>query len=135
MPLQITTEGGLLRFSGDTFGYKDMIKALPGARWEPAQKVWTASAVSDLTAIKARQEVLRSSDESHAYWAKRNAYLKKPREEWTKEEWGIYRADWVKRGKTEKCCALAVAFEQYEQGPICWRCERHGETISNFCGT
>jgi hypothetical protein len=134
MPLDITTEGALLRFSGDTFNYKHLIKALPGARWNPAEKVWTAPVDSDLTAIKARQEELRPSDESHAYWAKRNAYLRKPREEWTKEEWLTYRLDWNKRGSPGKCCSHAVSFEQCEQGPVCWRCERHGETISNYWG-
>ena len=127
MPLHIMTECGLLRFSGDTFGYKDMIKALPGAKWRSAEKVWTAPADADIRAIKARMD-------EFAYWSAKTAHLRLPREEWTKEQWKAYCLDWNKRGSPGRCCSKATAFEQYEQGPTCWRCERHGETISNWTG-
>ena len=132
--LQITeTESGYT-FSGDTYEYRDLIKALPGAKWVPAEKVWTAPKAADLAAIKERMEMLKASYESAAYWAAKNAHLRLPREEWTKEQWRNYCIDWNKRGSPGKCCKNATAFEQYEQGPICWRCERHGDTISNWTG-
>lgn len=119
MPLQIVNEGATLRFSGDTFDYKDLIKALPGAKWDPAAKVWTAPATADLTAIRAY---------------KPQPWKPRTREEWTKEEWRDYCLKWNKRGSPGKCCKNASAFEQYEQGPTCWRCALHGETISSWTG-
>ncbi len=121
-------------FSGDTYNFRDLIKALPGARWAPATKTWTAPKGADLSAIRAR---LAEHEASRAAWAeiaKKNAYLRLPREEWTKEQWQEYRLNWNKRGSVGKCCKHAVAFEEYEQGPICYRCEKHGVTHNNWTG-
>lgn len=116
------TEGATLKFSGDTYNFRDLIKALPGARWVAAEKVWAApSAGADLTAIKER---MASYEHDRAFWtaaiaanATVNIHLSRP------------------RGNKGPCCSKAKAFTQYDaQGPICYRCEKHGETYNSYCG-
>ena len=150
MPLQITEPAaagetvGLFRFSGDTFNFRDLIKALPGARWVPAEKIWTAPATSDLTAIRAR---MAEQAASIAYWAAEAAkwdFLRTPREEWTKEQWDRYVQRTYfggglhgsrRRGNIEQCCSHAKMFTQYDiQGPTCYDCPRHGKTYNSYCG-
>ncbi len=131
--LQITENNGAYRFSGDTYNFKDLIKALPGAKWVPAEKVWVTGG-GDLTAIKDRMAMLKRSTDAAAQYAAKYAYRRKPREEWTKDEWDLYCCEWTKRGSVGKCCGNAKAFQEYEQGPICWRCEKHGVTGNNFTG-
>lgn len=138
MALQIVTEGATLKFSGDTYNFKDLIKALPGARWVAAEKLWAApSAGADLTAINER---MASYEHDRAFWANAvaanaaaTAHLSRPREEWTAAQWRAFCAS--KRGNHGPCCSGAKPFTQYDaQGPTCYRCERHGETYNSYCG-
>ena len=132
---------GLFRFSGDTFNFRDLIKALPGARWVPAEKVWTAPASSDLTAIRAR---MAEQAASIAYWAAEAAkwdFLRTPREDWTKGQWDRYvqrtyfGGQSRRRGNIERCCSHAKMFTQYDiQGPTCYDCPRHGKTYNSYTG-
>lgn len=39
--------------SGNTFPWKEGIKALEGAKWEPGQKAWKVPKTTDITAFKA----------------------------------------------------------------------------------
>jgi hypothetical protein len=135
--LQITEKDGAYRFSGDTYNFRDLIKALPGARWAPATKTWTAPKGADLAAIRAR---LAQYDHERAFWAAAaaaakaaTAHLSRPQEEWTRAQWRAFCAS--KRGNHGPCCSAAKAFTQYDaQGPICYRCEKHGETYNSYCG-
>jgi hypothetical protein len=138
MALQIVTEGTTLKFSGDTYNFRDLIKALPGARWVAAEMVWTAPVGADLTAIKAR---MAEYEHSRAFWANAiaaTAHLSRPREEWTRAQWRAFCARPRARGESGNhgpCCSGAKPFTQYDaQGPTCYRCEKHGETINCYSG-
>lgn len=130
------TEAGYA-FSGDTYNFKDLIKALPGAKWVPATKTWTAPKGADLAAIRARlAEQAAATAASLKFWEEARAataHLSRPREEWTRAQWRAFCAS--KRGNHGPCCSAAKAFTQYDaQGPICYRCEKHGETYNSYCG-
>jgi urease accessory protein UreH len=136
MPLTIAEADGLFRFTGDTYNFRDLIKALTGARWVAAEKTWTAPASSDLTAIRARMDEHAASTAFWAAEAAKRAYLSQPRETWTKEQWQSYCASWPRRrGNIDRCCSHATSFTQYDyQGPTCYDCPRHGKTYNSYCG-
>lgn len=118
-----TLADGRTSLRGNTFKYKEQIKSV-GGTWEPASKSWTMPANTDLSFIRPPPP----------------PPAPKPREEWTKEEWNAYVQRYYLsskryRGNIERCCKNAVGFTQYDaQGPLCWRCERHGVTYNSYCG-
>lgn len=127
-PVTVTTlADGRKQLTGKTFDFKDQIKAAAAAAgspaiWSPATKSWTVPAATDTAFLLTRPP-------SPLRWQP------KPREEWTREEWITYLVNRPsKRGGSGPCCKNAKSFEAYEQGPICWRCERHGETHNSFTG-
>jgi hypothetical protein len=113
-----TLADGRTALRGNTFTYKDQIKAA-GGLWAPATKSWTVPAGADLSFIKPPPP----------------PPAPKPREEWTKEEWARYCASHNRRGNIDRCCKNAVSFTQYDyQGPTCYDCPRHGKTYNSYCG-
>jgi hypothetical protein len=136
MPLQILTTDTSYEFTGDTFNFRDLIKTLPGSRWNPATRTWSAPLTSDLTAIRARMAEHAASIAAWAAAAAKTAYRHElRREEWTKEQWHSYLADTRKRGNSGPCCSHAKTFTQYDyQGPTCYDCPRHGKTYNSYCG-
>lgn len=117
-----TLADGRTALSGNTFKYKDQIKAA-GGLWVPVAKSWTVPAGADLSFIQAPLTVPRPQPN--------------PREEWTKEEWDTYAISYrrLHRGQLDRCCKNAKTFTQYDQqGPICYDCERHGKSYNDYCG-
>jgi hypothetical protein len=108
-----TLEDGTKELSGRTFDYKEQIKTAGGA-WDPARKVWTLPATADLAFLPPPPPPPL------------------PREEWPRERWQNYCLR--KRGNCGPCCRYAQSYESRPYGPICYRCERHGETINHWTG-
>jgi len=51
--LVIQAEQTSYRISGNTYAFKDAIKALPGATWNPAEKAWRVPLATDLAPLQA----------------------------------------------------------------------------------
>lgn len=115
--LTVTTlDDGRIQLSGSTFAVRDQIKAR-GGRWDAAARVWILPADAD-TAFAAPPVPVVAAP--------------RPREEWTAAEWQNYCLR--RRGSSGPCCAHAKAFFEYEQGPMHYRCERHGVTHNSYTG-
>lgn len=114
-----TLVDGRTSLRGNTFKYKDMIKSL-GGTWSASEKVWIVPSATDLSFIKNQPPIPRAKP--------------LPREEWTKEQWNTYKMSCNSLKSTEQCCKNAKVFFVYDQGPMCYRCERHGETYGSYTG-
>ena len=115
-----TLSDGRIALCGNTFKYKDQIKAV-GGTWIASDKVWTVPAGTDISFIRAPPP----------------PPAPKPREEWTKEEWDAYCVSYRRRsrGNVDQCCKNAKSFTQYDyQGPTCYDCPRHGKTYNCYTG-
>jgi hypothetical protein len=100
--------------TGRTYDFKEKIKSL-GGQWQPAEKCWKVPAGADLSFLVPPPPP-----------------RPRTREEWTMEEWTWYCIR--HRSPTGPCCKNAKSFQEYEQGPVCYRCERHGVTHNNYTG-
>lgn len=107
-------EDGACFLTGRTFDFKEKFKAL-GGLWQPAEKAWKMPAGVDMSFLVPPPPP-----------------PPRTREEWTREEWQRYCVR--HRSPTGPCCKNAQYFSEYEQGPVCYRCERHGVTHNNYTG-
>jgi hypothetical protein len=111
-----------------TFGCRETIKSASAAAglsagWNPTDKSWTVAAGTDL-----RTALPVPPPPSHPPPAPRR------REDWTREEYQNWLIRHIRRKFFGPCCSHAQAYESRPYGPICYRCERHGATINDYCG-
>lgn len=122
-----TLADGRLVLSGNTFTYKDRIKeaalASPSglaAAWVAAEKSWTVPPGTDISFICDPPPPPPPPP-------------RRTREEWSREEY----QNWLARSRKKyfgPCCRFAVCYESRPYGPLCYRCERHGNTINDYTG-
>lgn len=107
LPLTFTKDEKDHIITGKTFDWKDKIKALAGARWNPAEKAWRiplSTNIDDfmddviLTQVEYEEQVKQAHER----------YLKEVH--W----WG-------------KCCDEAKLEDEYWQGPLFYMCPKHGK--------
>jgi hypothetical protein len=117
--LRFETRGTTLCITGGTFTVREELKAA-GARWDPVARAWTVSGTADISAIIAKKEAeLKAMDEAYerAAAARKERIMSNPR---------------IIKGR---CCAKATAYyRDGEHGPLCYRCEKHGETTNSYTG-
>jgi hypothetical protein len=135
---------GRVELSGATFDFRDQIKAR-GGKWDPARKVWVlpAGASTEFEAAaaggaggyasasskkKPRETIAKADGDA-------SASLRKPREDWTREEWQawIHTFRIRNRGRVERCCCHARDVGDC-YGPSEYSCVRHGETKGSYRG-
>jgi hypothetical protein len=110
-----------------TFGCRDTIKSASlaaglAAGWHGAEKSWTVAAGTDLRAALPAPPPPPPPPPAP-----------RRREDWTHEEY----QNWLARTRRKvygPCCRFAEAYETRPYGPICYRCERHGETHNSWTG-
>jgi hypothetical protein len=109
--LRFETVGETLRITGGTFSVREELKAA-GGRWDPVSKAWVVKKDADITAVVTKKEAeMKALDEA--------ARAPRPK---------------PVRGYTGPCCAQAKSFTLYEFGPLCFRCDKHGETHNSYTG-
>jgi hypothetical protein len=126
---------GRVELSGATFDFRDQIKAR-GGKWDPARKVWTLPAGAS-TEFEAppKAEKPKPREAIGGAGAASASSSKKPREEWTREEWQAWSLAFRirNRGRVERCCCHAEwVGDPY--GPMEYSCARHGETKGSYRG-
>jgi hypothetical protein len=110
-----------------TFGCRETIKAASlaagvAAGWDSTEKSWTVAAGTDIRAALPAPPPPPPPPPPP-----------RRREEWSREEYQL----WLARSRKKvhgPCCSFAAAYESRPYGPICYRCERHGETYNNWTG-
>lgn len=117
----------ILRGRG-TFGCRETIKSASAAAglaagWDAADKSWTVAPGTDLRAALPVPPPPPPPPPAP-----------RPRELWTCEEYQNWLVRNIRRKFFGPCCRFADAYESRPYGPICYRCERHGATINNYCG-
>lgn len=124
----VPLEDGRYVFKGPgTFGCRDTIKSASlaagqAAGWDPAEKSWTVAAGTDLRAALPIPPPPPPPPPAP-----------RPREDWSREEYQSWLCR-TRRKVYSACCRFAVAYEARPYGPICYRCERHGETHNSYTG-
>lgn len=120
---QTVLADGRIELSGPTFEVREAIKAAAVAAggkavWDGGRRVWIVPAGT----------VVPSP-------AKKPAVAPRPREEWTRDEWQAWSADFKRRncGRVERCCSGA-RWVGDPYGPMVYACERHGETRGDYRG-
>ena len=61
-------------FAGNTYSYRNMIKAIPGSRWEKKDKRWKIPLESTEDAVRMFPSLVVSEDVKHAYMRLRRRY-------------------------------------------------------------
>lgn len=61
------TETGAVKFTGKTFSYKDIIRAIPGSRWEKKDKHWAIPLESVQDALRILPTINLTSEVKEAY--------------------------------------------------------------------
>lgn len=104
-----------IRISGSTFDHKDKIKAIAGAKWNPAEKCWTVPIGSDLSALI--QPVVQY----------------RPAKDPGPNMWAFDRLRDVRR---RECCSKCKReFDDFNpQGPMWFVCPVHGKWKSDYTG-
>jgi hypothetical protein len=130
--VQTVLADGRIQLSGGTYPLREAIRA-HGGRWNAEERVWTLPAGTDTSFIPTGPPP--AAPKPKVPKPKTAPAPVKPREEWTLEEWRAHVRANSRRGYIGPCCSHAVGFEEYWQGPIHYRCERHGITRSSYSGT
>ncbi len=138
-----TLEDGRIRLSGGTFPIKDQIRAR-GGRWDPAARVWTLPAGTDLAfaGLDKIAEDRALCDRIAAEWAAKRAEEARKMEELI----AYYRASGLAKvapsipTRRGPCCSKAETFwpstDPYAHyGPCHYRCATHGESRDTYTGT
>jgi hypothetical protein len=116
--VQVTIQPGsaehakiLLR--GRTYDHREKIKSL-GGTWDAATKTWALPPKTDVTWLQPPPPppvpVLSARDAYQMSLARSRKKFHGP------------------------CCSRAVCYESRPYGPLCYRCETHGDTINDYCG-
>ncbi len=118
------TDGRLSLKGYATFECRESIKAAAlaagsAAQWQAAEKCWIVPAGTDLAAALPPPPPPKP---------------KRLREDWTREEYTQWLIRHARRKVFGPCCRFATAYESRPYGPICYRCERHGDTINDYTG-
>lgn len=106
--LHITKEETVWKITGDTFRWKDKIKALYGAKWWPSDRSWRVPLTTDITAFE-EDVVLTEVEDAEEMRRWKAAVAAKP----ALPAYG-------------QCCAKAKIVEEYWQGPMHYSCTEHG---------
>lgn len=98
--------------SGSTFSYKDQIKAIPGARWNAAEKVWGLPSDANLSLLQ--QPAPRRGAPTQNMWA----------------------FDRLRDVRRRECCSKCKReFDAFDpQGPMWFVCPVHGKWKSDYTG-
>jgi hypothetical protein len=110
--LQVERTDAGYRVSGRTFDYKELIKAIPGAKWNAAEKVWSLPSDASLFTLQRpipRREVIQPN------------------------MWAFDRLRDVQR---RECCSKCTReFDDFNpQGPMWFVCPTHGRWKSDYTG-
>lgn len=120
--LKATRDSESILISGATFQYKDTIKAIYGAKWDPQGKAWRLPLDADLSSLTPPPPPPPSARELQAradYYIS-DAYLRR-----------------VCGSKNGRCCSEATTkLDDFNpQGPMWYVCKRHGSHKSDYDGT
>ncbi len=96
---------GRIKLYGNTYPHRAAIRSL-GGTWDPTNKVWYLPAGTDTHSLPIWQPPPPPPPRPLA-----------------------------RRGYRGPCCAHAVAYEEYWQGPLQYRCSVHGGTRNDYTGT
>jgi hypothetical protein len=120
--VQVTiAEDAKILLRGRTYDHREKIKSL-GGTWDPATKTWALPPMTDVEWLKPPPPAERPV-----------APKPRLREQWTHEEY----QNWLCRSMKKfhgPCCSHAMAYESRPYGPICYRCDLHGQTINDYTG-
>jgi hypothetical protein len=110
--LQVEQTDAGYRVSGKTFNYKELIKAIPGAKWNAAEKAWTLPSDAQLFTLQRpipRREVIQPN------------------------MWAFDRLRDVRR---RECCSKCTRkLDDFNpQGPMWYVCPVHGSWKSDYTG-
>ena len=103
-----------IRISGSTFDHKDKIKAIAGAKWNPAEKCWTVPLGSDLSTLIRPVERYMYRDPGPNMWV----------------------FDRLRDVRRRECCSKCKReFDDFNpQGPMWFVCPVHGKWKSDYTG-
>lgn len=121
--LKATQAEDVILLSGKTFDYKDLIKSIPGAKWDAQNKLWRLPLGSDLSPLVPPPPPPPSAAMRQAiadYYIS-DAYLRRV----------------CGRNKNGRCCSEATTrLDDFNpQGPMWYVCAKHGEHKSSYDGT
>lgn len=140
--VQVTiAEDAKILLRGRTYDHREKIKSL-GGTWDPATKTWALSPMTDVTWLRPPPPppppVVPKPKPRDSHSQARSPTVSpasgvRPREQWTREEY----QNWLCRSRKKfhgPCCSHAVCYESRPYGPLCYRCDLHGQTINDYCG-
>lgn len=113
--LNIVILDGQIQISGKTFDHKDKIKAIAGAKWNPAEKCWTVPVGSNISALMDPSVKYVYRDPGPNMWA----------------------YDRMRDVRRRECCKKCTReFDDFNpQGPMWFVCPDHGKWKSDYDGS
>ena len=118
--LKATQAEDAILLSGKTFDYKDLIKSIPGAKWDAQQKLWRLPLGSELSPLVPPPPSAAMRQAMADYYIS-DSYLRRV----------------CGRTRHGQCCSEATTkLDDFNpQGPMWYVCTKHGNYKSDYDGT